>query len=295
MKNYIILILAFTLSSTLCSQTIPYTNGRIVISSDGNEHDHDDWAATPFSLALLAASGLQDSVTVYTFSDHIWGSNHDKKNGQKEMQISALEGQKVFHFNETNFIEAVADSTKAIQAITKEINSSNENNPLTIVAAGPMHVVGSAIAQAESSKLKYVRIISHSNWNDRHADKPNDWEQHSGWTWDEIKTSFATEGLICDRIVDQNGGKDYDGMKAPIEKFDWINTSAIRQESKAVTKQLDWLYKRQETCIKKGDFDPSDAGMIIYLLTGIQKTNPADARAIMENPNAVKNLSKNEK
>jgi len=31
--------------------------GRIAISADGNEHDHDDWAATPLTLALLAASG----------------------------------------------------------------------------------------------------------------------------------------------------------------------------------------------------------------------------------------------
>ena len=48
----------------------------------------------------------------------------------------------------------------------------------------------------------------------------------------------------------------------------------------------DWLYSRQETCIKDGgeNFDPSDAGMIIYLLTGVEKTNPDLAREIMENP-----------
>lgn len=44
------------------------------------------------------------------------------------------------------------------------------------------------------------------------------------------------------------------------------------------------MYNRQLTCIKKGEFDPSDAGMIIYLLTGTEKTNPDDARIIMENP-----------
>jgi len=32
--------------------------GRFVISSDGNEHDHDDWGATPLSLAFIAAKGL---------------------------------------------------------------------------------------------------------------------------------------------------------------------------------------------------------------------------------------------
>ncbi|WP_434035545.1 hypothetical protein [Formosa sp. 4Alg 33] len=283
-KTLLVFCMIWNIPTKFYAQTVPFTTGRIVISSDGNEHDHDDWAATPFSLALLAAKGLQDRLTVYTFSDHIWGSNHDHKNAQKEMQISALEGQKIFHFNQTHFIEAVADSTKAIQAIVKEINRSKKEDPLTIIAAGPMQVVGSALAKADQAKLKFVRIISHHSWNDNHADKPNKWEQHSGWTWNEIKSSFESKGLICDRIANQNGGDDYDGMKAPIERFDWIKTSPIREQSAEAKKQLDWLYSRQLTCIKKGDFDPSDAGMIIYLLTGTQKTNPEDAKAIIENP-----------
>lgn len=274
-----IFVLTLTINTAFYAQTIPYSKGRIIISSDGNEHDHDDWAATPFTLALLAARGLQDSVTVYTFSDH------EMKKGKKEMLISALQGKQLFGFKNSNFIEAVADSTKAIQAIAREINKSDLSNPLTMVAAGPMHVVGSAIASAKPSKLKYVRLISHSNWNNRHSDKPySEWEQHSGWTWSEIKDKFESEGLVMDRITDQNGGKDYVGMKAPMHMFDWIKTSPVRNRSEETKKQMDWLYKRQLTCIKKGDFDPSDAGMIIYLLTGKEKTNPDDARKIIENP-----------
>ncbi len=283
-KTVIYVFIILFIPSFFYGQTIPYSTGRIVISSDGNEHDHDDWAATPFTLALLAAKNLQDSLTVYTFSDHIWGSDHETGEGKKQMLISALEGKEIFNFKNSNFIEAVQDSTKAISSITKEINKSSKNSPLTIIAAGPMHVVGSAIANAEKSKLKYVRLISHSNWNDRHSDKPYKWEQHSGWTWDEIKANFESSGLVCDRITDQNGGEDYIGMKAPMEMFDWIKTSPIRENSPEIQKQLDWLYSRQLTCIKKGEFDPSDAGMIIYLLTGKQKTNPDDAKVIIENP-----------
>ena len=282
--GFILICITLIFSSSLFAQTVPYSIGRIVVSSDGNEHDHDDWAATPFTLALLAAKGLQDKLTVYTFSDHIWGSDYQKKKGKAEMLISALEGQKIYNFKKSNFLEAVADSTKAINAIVKEINKSKASNPLTIVAAGPMHVVGSSISQSKKAKLKYVRIISHSNWNDRHSDKPYDWEEHSGWTWNEIKENFESYGLICDRISDQNGGKDYEGMKAPKAMFDWINTSPIRNTSEEAKNQLDWLYQRQLTCVKKGDFDPSDAGMIIYLLTGKQKTSPDDARVIIENP-----------
>ncbi|MRX65323.1 hypothetical protein [Maribacter luteus] len=280
--NNLILILLGMFCFIGKAQTIPYTQGRIVISSDGNEHDHDDWAATPFSLALIAAKGLQDSLTVYTFSDHIWGSNHEKTNGKEEMLISALEGKKVFNFENSSFIEAVEHPKKAIRAITDEINKSNQNSPLYIIAAGPMHVVGSAIEKADPSKLKFVRLISHSNWNNDHANKPYDWEQHTGWTWDGIKDKFEPMGLVLDRIVDQNGGKDYEGMKAPREMFDWIKTSPVRKDSSQKEKQLDWLYQRQLTCIKKGEFDPSDAGMVIYLLTGKQKTSPNDAKEIIE-------------
>ena len=37
-----ILLAYISLNSKLNAQTIPYSNGRIIISCDGNEHDHAD-------------------------------------------------------------------------------------------------------------------------------------------------------------------------------------------------------------------------------------------------------------
>ena len=111
---------------------------------------------------------------------------------------------------------------------------------------------------------------------------PYEWEQHTGWTWNELLIEFEPKGLTLDHIIDQNGGKDYMGLKAPKEMYDWIRTSKVRNSSSEISKQLDWLYERQLTCVKNGEFDPSDAGMIIYLLTGKQKTNPSDAMEILE-------------
>ena len=285
LKPAVILITLAMFSNSINSQTIPYSKGRILISSDGNEHDHDDWAATPFSLALLAAKGLQDKLVVYTFSDHIWGSNFDKPNAKKQMLTSALEGQEMFGFDKTLFIEAVEDPAAAFSAITVEINRSSEENPLTIVAAGPMHVVGVGISNANPEKLKHVMLISHSPWNNKHSDHPtNVNEHHTGWTWKEIEAKYAPKGLTCKYIANQNGGKGYMGMHAPMEEFDWIKTSPARDKAPYKKRTWDWLYARQKTCIKKNKFDPSDAGMIIYLLTGIEKTNPSDAKEIMENP-----------
>jgi hypothetical protein len=72
--------------------------GRIVISSDGNEHDHDDWAATPLSLAIIAARGLQNRLTLYIYSDHIWGSNYEHPGVENYYAIDASDAGKVVFF-----------------------------------------------------------------------------------------------------------------------------------------------------------------------------------------------------
>jgi hypothetical protein len=258
--------------------------GRIAISSDGNEHDHDDWAATPFSLALLAASGLQDKLVLYTFSDHVWGSNHDHSDARAQMRTSALEGADTFGFTNTVFLEAVANPENAYNALKEQINASTANDPLFIIAAGPMQVVGEALDRSTVSKRQFVTVISHSNWNDNHSDNPSSWESHSGWKWSEMVSTFSGDGVTFDHITDQNGGTGYDGMRAATSKFNWLKTSTYRTHSAYKSGSWDWLYSRQETCIKNGEFDPSDAGMIIYFLTGKEKTDPSDAKAIMENP-----------
>ena len=44
--------------------------GRIAYTADGNAHDQDDWAATPGSLSILAAAGLQDALVHYDYNDN---------------------------------------------------------------------------------------------------------------------------------------------------------------------------------------------------------------------------------
>ncbi|WP_158848559.1 hypothetical protein [Algibacter sp. L1A34] len=290
------LIIAMLNMGNLFAQTPVWQGkGRIAISSDGNEHDHDDWAATPLSLAFLAAKGLQDNLVLYTYSDHVWGSNQDHPtsksglNSYQHMRESALKGGEWFGFNKTNFICAVDNAEVAYTAMRDEINKSSEENPLIIIAAGPMQVVGEAIKRADVSKRQYVTLISHSGWNDNHSDKPhkNFWDKHSGWTFKEIKAAFSGEeggSLKCIHITGQNGGDDYDGLKAPKEKFDWIKTSKAKNNKAYKKGAWKWLYSRLETCVKRGDFDASDAGMVLYIITGVEKTSPELAKEIMENP-----------
>jgi len=292
-------IFSILLTSISANSQIPVWQGkgRIAISSDGNEHDHDDWAATPLTLALLSAAGLQNNLVLYTYSDHIWGSNQDQPtsksglNAYEHMRESALSGKKWFGFDKTKFICAVDNAEVAYTSLCDVINESTAENPLVIIAAGPMQVVGEAISRAYVSKRQFVTLISHSNWNNLHSDNPEKkyWDIHTGWTFKEISETFSGEAdgkLKCIQIADQNGGNDYDGFNAPIEKFEWIKTSEARHNPAYKPGAWDWLYTRQETCIKeKGkNFDPSDAGMIVFFLTGIEKTDPIMGRKIMENP-----------
>jgi hypothetical protein len=294
LTGVVIFSLAISFSSLSAQTPVWQGKGRIVLSSDGNEHDHDDWAATPLSLSLLAASGLQDRLVLYTFSDHVWGSNQDHPtsdsglNSYEHMRESALGGQKWFGFDKSRFICAVDNAEVAYNAIREEINKSSEENPLIIIAAGPMQVVGEGINRADILKRQFVTLISHSNWNNVHSDRPSrgNWDVHTGWTFEEIRNSFSNDAggkLKCVQISDQNGGEGYDGLNAPIAKFDWIKSSKTQKGPAFKPGALKWLYTRLETCIKEGNYDASDAGMIIYLLTGIEKTEPEMARKIMEN------------
>ncbi len=282
------LLFFVTLHSVSFAQTIPYSKGRIVISADGNEHDEDDWAATPMSLALLSARELQDQLAVYVFSDHTWGSNKEKPGADMQMRESAFIGAKKFGFKKTKFIEAAAAPNYAVIEITLQINKSSAKDPLTIIAAGPMQVIGDAINEADSTKLKHVRLISHSIWNDEHADKPYEWEKHEGWTWAKIQEKFESKGLQLDHILDQNGGEDYEGLKTELTKYDWLKNSPKKDGKPYGKGSWDWLYGRLQAAQKGEEFDPSDAGMVLYLLTGNQKNNPESLREILENPGKVK-------
>ncbi len=289
-----VVVLIFLSITTNAQTPVWQGKGRIVLSSDGNEHDHDDWAATPLSLALLSAARLQDQLVLYTFSDHVWGSNQDHPssesglNSYEHMRESALGGKKWFGFEKSRFICAVDNAEVAYNAIRDEINKSSENDPLFIIAAGPMQVVGEGINRAETSKRRYVTLISHSNWNNGHSDRPSrsEWDVHTGWTFDEISSSFSSEdggSLKCIRITDQNGGDGYEGLMAPIANFDWLKSNKDLNKAGYNKGALDWLYSRLMTCIKKGEIDASDAGMIVWFLTGNEKTNPSMAYNLMKN------------
>lgn len=281
-------ILALMSFSLIAAEPMWQGKGRIVISSDGNEHDDDDWAATPMTLAILASQGLQDRVPLYVYSDHIWGSSNDQPNrfgmsAYEHMNVSALGSKEWFGYDKSEFICAVDDPEVAYEAMVRQINKSSKKNPLIIIGAGPMQVIGEALNRSKESKHKYITVISHSNWNNVHASKPYDkpWENnHTGWTWDQMKENFTDINFVL--IANQNGGEGYPGLFNPKEKYEWIKSCEARNDtSKYKEGAWDFLYDRVASCQKKSDryFDVSDSGMALWLLTGDDKSSPEKLEA----------------
>lgn len=288
----IALILFYNLYVLHAQQPLWQGKGRIVISSDGNEHDHDDWAATPLSLAIIASRGLQDKLAIYIYSDHIWGSNHEHPgvNGisaYEQMKESALTGGKMFGFKNTRFICAVNNPEVAYEALKNEINKCTAENPLFIIVAGPVHVIGESISKAEIEKRKFVTLISmKSCWNDYHADHPYPWENHAGWTMPEIEEKFSADSLKIVSIDNQNPC-----LMRNWHEYEWLTTAPERNNNYYRKGSWNWLFKRLCMSIKPVSgtenfyaIDASDAGKVVWLLTGIEKTSPALCYELMRNP-----------
>ena len=293
-------VLLFSLILSLISYSYSQSplwqgKGRIVISSDGNEHDHDDWAATPLSLAIIAAKGLQNKLPVYIYSDHIWGSNyeHPGVNGIKpydQMKESAINGGKMFRFEQTKFICAVDNPEIAYEALKQEIDKSEVENPLFIIVAGPVQVIGESISRANKDKRKYVTVISTINcWNDTHAANPYPWENHSGWTMSEIKQHFSSsEGGDLKVISIQNQNPC---LMRNWKEYEWLMTAPERNNEYYKKDSWTWLFNRLCMSIKPVSgtenyyaIDASDTGKVVFLFTGVENTSPQLCYEIMRNP-----------
>ena len=305
LKSPLSIAVVFMLLSATIQASTPLWQGkgRIAISSDGNKHDSDDWSATAMSLALLAAQGLQDQLSLYVYSDHVWGSAEWQPHGMspyEHMRESALGGKKRFGFDNSKFVCGVDDPEAAYNAMADEINKSSAENPLIVLAAGPMQVIGEGLNRANKDKRQYVTVVSHSWWNNEHSDwwsddidrpfpsmKELEGDKHSGWTFVEMQEAFENKkggNAKFVSILDQNGGSDYEGLAAPIQRFEWLLTSDVITKSMKLRENWVWIYSRLLTHnhIRNGKFDVSDAGMVLYMLTGEEKTNMDMLREKME-------------
>ena len=292
MRNITLIALVVCGSSlSLLNAQIPnyyQGKGRIAISTDGNQHDRDDYGATPTYLAFIAAGGLQDKLVHFQFSNHIWDSRtgigkdkDDKEDSRPIMREGAYKAGEYFGFDTSRFFEVNADVDAATHDLEKHINASSSDDPLYILCGGPMETVYRAVAAAHEEKRQYVRLVSHSAWNDKHGQciegQPRGGRDcHPGsHQKDHI---LALPGVNPEQWIHiQNQNYDTDVN---------IGLNTARIEGKTLDEK--WAYwdfmlnschrgirfTRKQMYFNRWSPDISDAGMAYYLLTGDEVANP---------------------
>ncbi|NRD23044.1 hypothetical protein HNV10_07315 [Winogradskyella litoriviva] len=233
--------------------------GRIAVVADGNSPDPDDLGGTAISLALLRASGLESQLVHYSHSCDIVRVNRISEKAEIErhalmQSVCDVTARRWGGFEGLKFLDAKWNMDETIKDLAKAINVSTAENPLWIIEAGEPDIIGFALNASSKDKHKYVKVITHHPANDDAGDF---------YTWQKI-LDFGVEEV---RIPDQNIN-----LKVDIAKWDWA------RDHKDPRLQQVWLYGKMAEVddvvkFQKGKWDCSDAGMILYWITGANVNN----------------------
>lgn len=255
-KERIVLILPFLLliNSTALAQNINPPKGRIAIVADGNSPDPDDLGGTTVSIALLRAAGLEDRLVHYSHSCDLVVLTRISEAAERErhaMMQTACDGtaRRWGGFENLRFLDAKWQTDETIKDLCKAINISTAEDPLWIVEAGEPDIIGLALAATPKEKHPFVKVLTHHPANDNAGDF---------YSWQEI-LDFGVEEV---RIPDQNTH-----LKVDLHEWNW----AMNHPDSRI--QWVWLMGKMAevdnvVSFQKGKWDCSDAGMVLYWLTG---------------------------
>lgn len=246
--------------------------GRIAIIADGNSPDPDDLGATAVSLALLRATGLAERLVHYSHSCDLIRTTRMIERAERErhalMQSSCdVTARRWGGFESLTFYDAKWQMEATIKDLSNAINASTADDPLWIIEAGEPDIIGFALAAASKEKRKYVKVITHHPANDDAGDF---------YEWQQI-LDFGVEEV---RVPDQNIK-----LKVDLAEWDWA-----RDHSDSRIQQV-WLQGKIAEVdnivrFQKGKWDCSDAGMILYWITGatnggLEQGTVADIKALL--------------
>jgi len=253
-KLALLLIGVFLAIGTISAQTINPPTGRVAIVADGNSPDPDDLGGTAVSIALLRAAGLEDRLVHYSHSCDIIRVNRISEKAEVErhalMQSACnVTARRWGGFDNLTFFDAKWQMDATIKDLVKAISASTAEDPLWIIEAGEPDIIGFALDATPKEKHKYVKVVTHHPANDNAGDF---------YKWQEI-LDFGVEEV---RIPDQNID-----LKVDIEKWEWARTHPDPR-----IQQL-WLQGKiaevdDVVNFQKGKWDCSDAGMVLYWVTG---------------------------
>lgn len=241
-------------NSIISAPKIKPPEGRLAIIADGNSPDPDDLGGTAVSIALLRAVGLENRLVHYSYCCDLVVVNRISEVAEKErhamMQITCNETARRWGgFEHITFYDAKWQSDATIKDLSKAINASTADDPLWIIEAGEPDIIGFALENTPKEKHQFVKVITHHSANDNSGDF---------YKWQQI-LDFGVEEV---RIPDQNIN-----LKVDIAQWNW----AMNNPDDRI--QFVWLMGKMaeiDNVVKfqKGYLDCSDAGMVLYWITG---------------------------
>jgi hypothetical protein len=111
---------------------------------------------------LLANRRLHSRLVHYSWANIIGPNN---SNFYKEMKTSTLGAADRFGFARAKFFDCRNNLQGAVTSLRNQINASTAQDPLFILALGPMEVLWRAVSASNFAKRQYVTVISHTKWN----------------------------------------------------------------------------------------------------------------------------------
>jgi len=253
-KIGLVFAVLLVLSGSVFAQKINPPSGRLAIVADGNSPDPDDLGGTAISIALLRAAGLADRLVHYSHSCDLVRVSKISEKAEVErhalMQSACdVTARRWGGFEHITFYDAKWQMDATIKDLAKAINASTVDDPLWIIEAGEPDIIGFALDETPKEKHKYVKVVTHHPANDNAGDF---------YKWQQI-VDFGVEEV---RIPDQNSK-----LKVDIEKWDWAR---IHSDSRIQQVWIQGKIAEVDDVVRfqKGKWDCSDAGMVLYWITG---------------------------
>lgn len=234
--------------------------GRLAFINDASaSRDADDVCSIPFQVALVSAFDTTSKLVHWSYACDYEG-DVIREDRMEALELSLFGAIKIWHHPKNSAFKSdiyfncrdSSQRTAGINHLRDRINESTAGDLLWIIEAGEPDVIGYALQASSIEKRQFVRVVTHHSHND------------VGTHWKLSGNISDLPGMAKDfiiRIPDQNAAlkkreKDYLWLKEsndPRLKFLW---------SRAIeSTKLGWAPA-------PGTIDPSDVGMVWYVLDG---------------------------
>lgn len=270
MKDTLKLAAGISLVASMMAHAVPssssgveYPGGKLAYLADGNSPDPDDIGGTAWGLAVLKEAFFARHLKHYTYCcdlDPFTNKGNQtitraqERTRHTEMRKSCTETQRLWGLGDFNWQDGNRNPNASRNDLRDAINQASSRSPLYIIEAGEPDLIYRALNKARASKRKYVRIITHHVANDESGDFHN--LSDIVRKWPKVKVL---------RIPDQN-----QRLQKPLRDWNW----AKNHRQFKVRKLWDRIKVAEQdpaVSFQRGKGDISDAGMMVYWVTGADK------------------------